>query len=85
MITDKDYRLRENRTEYFDALYNVNLKYGVMPGLVYLYLPELAKRYNWDAEDKLWFAFLNGMTQNPITSLRLMYELPEVPPSAEIH
>ena len=72
MITDKDYRLRENRTEYFDALYNVNLKYGV--------LPELAKRYNWDAEDKLWFAFLNGMTQNPITSLRLMYELPEVPP-----
>ena len=81
MITDKDYRLRENRTEYFDALYNVNLKYGVMPGLVYLYMPELAKRYSWDVEDKLWFAFLNGMTQNPITSLRLMYELPQVPPA----
>ena len=80
MITDKDYRLKENRKEYFDALYKINLEYGIMPGLVYLYMPELAKRYNWDNEQKLWFAFLNGMTQNPITSLRLMFKLPEPPP-----
>ena len=53
MITDIDYRLRENRTKYFDALYTLNLNYGVMPGLVYLYMPELAKRYNWDTEQRL--------------------------------
>ena len=81
MITDIDYRLRENRTKYFDALYTLNLNYGVMPGLVYLYMPELAKRYNWDTEQRLWYAFLNGMTKNPITSLRLLEQLPEVPPA----
>ena len=77
----KDYRLPENRHEYFTALYKMNLEHGVMPGLVYLYLPELARRYNWDAEQKLWFAFLNGLTQNPITSLRLFDQLPSVPPA----
>ena len=77
----KDYRLPENRKEYFTALYKMNLEHGVMPGLVYLYMPELARRYGWDAEQKLWFAFLNGLTQNPITSLRLFEQLPVVPPA----
>ena len=78
----KDYRLPENRKEYFTALYKMNLECGVMPGLVYLYMPELARRYGWDAEQKLWFAFLNGLTQNPITSLRLLTRLPMVPPAS---
>jgi hypothetical protein len=76
-----DYRQPEKRHEYFDALYTMNLKHGVMPGLVYLYMPEMAKHFGWDDEDKLWFAFLNGMTQNPITSLRLFTQLPSVPPA----
>ena len=76
----KDYRLPENRLEYFTQLYRLNLDYGIMPGLVYLYMPELARINGWNDEDKLWFAFLNGLTQNPITSLRLMSELPSVPP-----
>ena len=77
----KDYRLPEHRAEYFHKLYQLNLEYRIMPGLVYLYMPELAKRYGWDAEQRLWFAFLNGMTQNPITSLRLFSRLPSVPPA----
>lgn len=76
-----DYRLPENRHGYFDALYRLNLQHGIMPGLVYLYMPELAKHYDWDEEQKLWFAFLNGMTQNPITSLRMFDQLPGVPPA----
>lgn len=76
-----DYRLPENRLEYFESLYRMNLTTGVMPGLVYLYMPALAAHYGWDAEEKLWFAFLNGMTQNPITSLRMFNQLPEVPPA----
>lgn len=76
-----DYRLPENRAEYFDDLYVMNLKNGVMPGLVYLYMPMLSHHYGWDGEQVLWFAFLNGMTQNPITSLRLFEQLPEVPPA----
>ena len=74
-----DYRLKENREEYFTKMYQMNLNYGIMPGLVYLYMPELAKRFNWGMEQKLWFAALNGTTQNPITSLRIMQEFPEVP------
>lgn len=76
-----DYRLPENRRAYFDALYQLNLQYGVMPGLVYLYMPALASRNGWNAEQRLWFAFLNGLTQNPITSLRLFSRLPQVPPA----
>lgn len=77
----KDYRRPENRMEYFKKLYDMNLSYGVMPGLVYLYMPSLAAKYKWDAEQKLWFAFLNGMTQNPITSLILFGQLPVCPPA----
>jgi hypothetical protein len=76
-----DYRQPQNRRAYFDALYQLNLEHGVMPGLVYLYLPELARRRDWGAEQRLWFAFLNGLTQNPITSLRLFEQLPQVPPA----
>jgi hypothetical protein len=76
-----DYRQPENRREYFSKLYRMNLEYGVMPGLVYLYMPALADRFKWEAEDQLWFAFLNGLTQNPITSLRLFKQLPQVPPA----
>lgn len=76
---NKDYRLKENRMEYFTALYEMNLEHKVMPGLVYLYLPELAKRYGWDEEQKLWFATINGCTQNPITSLRIFNKYPEIP------
>lgn len=73
-----DCRLKENRNWYFAKLYEMNLRYGVMPGLVYLYMPALAQIYRWDTEDRLWFAFLNGMTQNPITSLRMFKRLPSV-------
>lgn len=76
-----DYRLPANRGVYFDALYGMNLYHKILPGLVYLYMPELAARLDWNEEDKLWFAFLNGMTQNPITSLRLMENLPQCPPA----
>ena len=38
-----DCRLPENRKNYFNQLYDMNLRYGVLPGLVYLYMPELAK------------------------------------------
>jgi len=74
-----DYRLKENRLEYFTKLYAMNLEYGIMPGLVYLYMPELAKKYSWDMEQRLWFAFLNGNTQNPITSMRIFRRFPEPP------
>lgn len=80
-----DYRLPENRGAYFSALYKMNLEQGVHPGLVYLYMPELARRYGWTEDQKLWFAAINGMTQNPITSMIIMEQLPECPaPGADL-
>lgn len=77
-----DYRTKENRGTYFDALYKSSLVNGVLPGLVYCYFPMLKERLGWDEETCLWFAFLNGMTQNPLTSLRLFEQLP-APPRGE--
>lgn len=79
----KDYRLPEHREEYFTALYRMNLEHRVMPGLVYLYLPELAHLEGWNNEQKLWFSFIQGNTQNPITSYRIFREFPEQPRTTE--
>lgn len=78
-----DYRLPDNRLAYFEKLYELNLEKRIMPGLVYLYMPELAERFDWSSEDRLWFCFLNGMTQNPITSLQILEQLPECPRAGE--
>lgn len=78
-----DYRDKSDRTHYFHALYDVTLKHGVMPGLVYLYMPNLKQSLAWSGEQALWFAFLNGMTQNPLTSLLLMQQLPDCPGPAD--
>ena len=78
-----DYRLAENRLEYFKSLYNLNLVFGVHPGLVYLYMPALKEYYSWDDETALWFATINGHTQNPITSLRLLEFMPSITQSGE--
>jgi len=74
----KDYRLPENRRDYFDRLYRLNLDEKIMPGLVYLYMPALKHHFGWGAEEALWFAFINGMTQNPLTSLRIFKQQPEL-------
>ena len=78
-VFDMDYRPHPIRQTYFHALYDMSLQHGIMPGLVYLYMPALKHARNWDAEQALWFAFLNGMTQNPLTSLLLMEQLPRCP------
>lgn len=74
-----DYRQPAHRLSYHNQLWELNLRQGIMPGLVYLYMPELATRQGWNGEQRLWFAFINGLTQNPATSLVIMNRLPEPP------
>lgn len=78
-----DYRQVAHREAYFNALYKMNLQFSVHPGLVYLYMPEMKKRLNWDDEQALWFAAINGHTQNPITSYAIMQFMPEIPTKDE--
>ena len=66
-----DFRDPEVRREVFLRFYEFHLRYRAHPGGVYYLLPFLRARLGWDTEEALWYAFLNGNTQHPVTSLLL--------------
>lgn len=74
-----DFRRPEYRRETFLRFYEFHLRYRAHPGCVYYLLPGLAQRFNWSVEAKLWFAFINGNTQNPVTSWRIFRHCQAVP------
>jgi hypothetical protein len=71
-----DYRLPEYRRDVFHDFYEFHLRHRAHPGCVYYLMPYLRETYDWDDEEAQWFAFLNGNTQNPITSLLLHRQSP---------
>jgi len=73
-----DFRLPENRRETFMRFYEYHLKYRSHPGAVYYVIPYLSEKYKWDQEQKYWFTFINGCTQNPLTSWVLFNKFPDV-------
>jgi len=73
-----DFRLPEYRREVFLRFYEFHTRHRSHPGCVYYLLPHLAGLYGWGMEERLWFAFLNGNTQNPITSLAIFEKFPEL-------
>lgn len=66
-----DFRRPEYRREVFLRFYLYHCRYRAHPGGVYHFFPALRDRYGWGPEQALWFAFLNGNTQHPVTSLLL--------------
>ena len=72
-----DFRLPQYRREVFMRLYEFHLKYRSHPGLVYMIMPYLANKFNWTQEQKYWFAFINGCTQNPCTSWVIFNKFPD--------
>lgn len=73
-----DFRKPEYRREVFLRFYQFHLKYAIHPGCIYFVFPYLFKKYSWDTEQRLWFAFVNGNTQNPITSKIIFDEFPDL-------
>lgn len=71
-----DFRQPIYRREVFHRFYQFTLKYRVHPGCVYFALPALQRELTMDQEDYLWLCFLNGNTQNPVTSWILMQRFP---------
>lgn len=63
-----DFRLPEYRREVFLRFYEFHLKYKAHPGAVYYAFPHVFKEYDMDQEQRLWFTFINGVTQNVITT-----------------
>jgi hypothetical protein len=76
-VTERiDWRLPENRQEAFWRFYSFHLRYRTHPGLVYMWLPAIAEAYDLDDDQKAWLVWLNGNTQNPVTSLLLLEAAP---------
>lgn len=73
-----DFRLPEYRREVFLRFYEFHLKFGSHPGCVYYLFNGLAKHYKWSLEERLWFAYINGNTQNPVTSWLIIREFPSL-------
>jgi len=78
----EDFRQPQYRQEVFLRFYQFHLKHRAHPGCVYALLPWLRERFDWDDEQALWFAFLNGNTQNPVTSL-LLHQHGDTPAKAD--
>jgi len=71
-----DWRLPENKREAFLRFYEFHLKYQSHPGCVYALLPALADAFDLDDEQKAWLVWLNGNTQNAVTSMLLLEAAP---------
>lgn len=72
LTAGSDFRRPEFRAEVWHRFYTFHLRYKSHPGAVYYVLPHLAGVYGWGPEERAWAAFLNGNTQNPVTTLLLM-------------
>lgn len=67
-----DWRLPATRRELFQKFYSFHLRYRSHPGCVYYVLPFMAAQLGWDEDQCAWAAWINGNTQNPVTTLMLM-------------
>ena len=77
LVAGMDFRQPEYRAEVFQRFYTFHLKYQSHPGCVYYLMPFLAGAYDWSVEQRMWFAFINGNTQNPVTSYIIFNKFPD--------
>lgn len=73
-----DFRKPQFRRETFLRFYEFHLKHNAHPGCVYSILPFLFRKFDMDWEQRLWFCFLNGNTQNAITSYVIYKAFPDL-------
>lgn len=78
LVAGLDFRLPQYRQETFLRFYDFHLRYRAHPGCVYYLFPHFRDAYGWTDDEALWFAFLNGNTQNPLVSLMLWRRFPTV-------
>ena len=73
---DCDFREPQYRREVFHRFYEFHLRFRGHPGCVYYLLPYMAERLGLDEEQRLWMAYINGNTQNPVTTLAILSAFP---------
>jgi hypothetical protein len=78
LVAGLDFRRPEYRREVFLRFYDFHLRHRAHPGAVYYVIPELRRRLGWTDEQAYWFAFINGNTQNPVTSYIIWSKFPDI-------
>ena len=73
-----DFRLPQYRREVFLRFYEFHLKYKSHPGAVYFAMPWLSEYFNLNEEQKLWIAFINGCSQNIVTTYLIFQKFPTI-------
>tara|TARA_Y100000401_G_scaffold66066_1_gene52728 strand:- start:9169 stop:10221 length:1053 start_codon:yes stop_codon:yes gene_type:complete len=73
-----DFRDIKYRREVFLRFYEFHLKYKAHPGAVYYAFDYLFDYLKCDEEQKLWILFLNGCTQNIVTTFVLFKHFPHI-------
>lgn len=73
-----DFRQPQYRREVFLNFYGYHLKYKAHPGAVYYTMPYISWALNYTQEQKLWMAFINGCSQNIVTTKTILDEFPDV-------
>ena len=73
-----DFREHKYRREVFLRFYEFHLKYRAHAGAIYYVFPFLFDRFQMDMEQKLWFAFINGCSQNVITTHLIIEAFPDL-------
>lgn len=71
-----DWRLPEHKEEAFLTFYRFHLLHRSHPGCVYALLPAIADAFDLDDDQRAWLVWLNGNTQNAVTSLMLLEAAP---------
>jgi hypothetical protein len=73
-----DFRNPQYRREVFLRFYEFHLKYRAHAGAVYYAFPYLFERLGMDMEQRLWFTFINGCSQNVITTYLIWEQFPNL-------
>jgi hypothetical protein len=73
-----DFRHPVYRREVFLRFYDYHLKYKAHAGAVYYVMPYLFSKYHMSDEEKYWLCFINGCSQNIITSYIIFINFPSI-------
>lgn len=78
VVEGVDLRKPEYRRDSFHYFYEFQLRTKGHAGCVYFIFPYLFERLNMNEEEQLWMMFINGNTQNPITTYQIFTQFRDV-------
>ena len=78
LVPGLDFRLPQYRREVFLRFYEFHLKYQGHAGAVYYAIPHIFKELDLDPEEQLWFTFINGCSQNVLTTYLIFEKFPSL-------